>query len=243
MTKKISDGFCSCGNPLPTFELFGRTRFRGCCDACLERLRAAKQAAKQAKQKVQQAEEARLNRIRKKTGLQARLKIIPPLYRKAHLRDLNPRLVDQLLGAESGAFLWGSVGTGKTYALAAVLRKFAVAGFECKRISFDRLCLEIRGTFSSASYKSESNIINRYIESDYLFFEDLSTGGKSESDFNLRTLLVLLDTRMEYCRPTYISSNKSVEQIGQAFDGRILSRLHKYRIIKLSGRDKRRQQH
>ena len=75
-----------------------------------------------------------------------------------------------------------------------------------------------------------------------LFIEDVgATRGieSKETDFSLRTLLVLLDIRMEHCKPTYISTNKSVENIAKSFDSRIGDRLRTFTIIKMSGESKR----
>ncbi|MBN1508747.1 MAG: hypothetical protein JW955_18000 [Sedimentisphaerales bacterium] len=63
---------------------------------------------------------------------------------------------------------------------------------------------------------------------------------KQESDFSLRTFLVLLDQRLEACRPTFITTNKPLEQLGESFDDRTASRLiQACRIVKLEGRDRR----
>lgn len=80
---------------------------------------------------------------------------------------------------------------------------------------------------------------------DKLFIEDVGTTvslDKQESDFSLRTFLVLLDQRLEACQPTFITTNKTLEQLGRCFDDRIASRLiQACKIIKLTGADRRRQ--
>ena len=80
---------------------------------------------------------------------------------------------------------------------------------------------------------------------DKLFIEDVGTTvslDKQESDFSLRTFLVLLDQRLEACQPTFVTTNKALEQLGRCFDDRIASRLiQACRIVKLTGADRRRQ--
>jgi len=77
---------------------------------------------------------------------------------------------------------------------------------------------------------------------DLLVLEDLGTSksiGVAESDFSLRTVLALIDSRIENCLPTIITTNKSIENLAASFDDRIASRLSGFKIIKIDGADKR----
>lgn len=76
-----------------------------------------------------------------------------------------------------------------------------------------------------------------------LFIEDVGTTvsiGEQESDFSLRTFVTLLDTRIEWCQATFVTSNKSIEELGRSFDERVASRLMQAcEIIEVTGQDKR----
>ncbi len=141
-----------------------------------------------------------------------------------------------------GLFLWGGAGVGKTHSLAALMRKFILSGLSVKRVQWDKLCLEIRSTFGGNG--SELRVLEKYTDCDKLLIEDIGTTtsiDKQESDFNLRTLLLILDDRIENCKPTFITSNKSPEQIGKSFDSRIESRIYAACVVvPVSGQDKRR---
>jgi DNA replication protein DnaC len=90
---------------------------------------------------------------------------------------------------------------------------------------------------------TEFDIIKQLVEIDRLFIEDIGTtvsNDRPESDFSLRTFLVILDKRLECCRATFITTNKSIEQLGESFDLRIASRLQQACVvIRLTGQDKR----
>ena len=136
--------------------------------------------------------------------------------------------------------MYGPPGAGKTYAMCALARWYIINHYSAKRVTFERLCLDIRGTYDNGT--SEQMIIDELIRTDVLFLEDVGTTtslDKQESDFSLRTLLLILDERLEYCRPTFITSNKSAVQLAESFDNRIGSRLHDCEIVQLQGRDRR----
>jgi DNA replication protein DnaC len=104
------------------------------------------------------------------------------------------------------------------------------------------LCLFIRDTYKTGSKKTELEVIQPYLNCDCLFIDDVgsTTGiGKDESDFSVRTFYVLLDTRLEQCRPTFISANKTEKNLATSFGERIASRLSMFKWLGVGGRDKR----
>ena len=106
------------------------------------------------------------------------------------------------------------------------------------------LCLEIRDTFKPKATDTEYAVIKKYLKPEVLFIEDVGTTktiGEHETDFSRRTFLVLLDQRLEQCQPTYITSNKNVEDLGKSFDSRIASRIQQAcEVCFLAGKDRRR---
>ena len=163
-----------------------------------------------------------------------------------------------------GLLLWGGVGVGKTYALAAWIRFVLCTGgpekrlspdvrvcdgwgglrsYKVERISFADVLLKIRGTFDGGG--SEERVLADYRNCGLLVLEDLGTavsGGASESDFSVRILEGLLDYRLEHGLPTFVTSNKSPDELGKSFDERIASRLAAAcEFVAVKGRDRRRQ--
>lgn len=168
---------------------------------------------------------------------------VPALFKDSRIDHLKPELIAKFKAETfTGIFLWGGAGVGKSYAMAALMREYIIAGFDVKRVTYELLCLWLRDTFKQKADATEWMTIQPFIQADMLFIEDIGTTksiGSIESDFSVRTLQVLLDARLERCRPTFITSNKSLENITNSFDERIGSRLKMLSVIKLTGDDRR----
>lgn len=200
-------------------------------------------------------------RCNEKIELQNRIqKTIPKLYWPARIRHL-PDKVRKVINCSSngkGIFLWGILGVGKTYGMAALARKYIVSGFSVEWVSWLDVVLQIRSTFNRPKIKTdgggytyneeqeqqtEMDIIMPLIEADKLFIEDIDTGkavGSVESDFSVKTLYYILNERVNAERPTFITSNKTIEELEQSFDDRIVSRIKAgCRIREMAGKDRR----
>lgn len=176
------------------------------------------------------------------------LEVIPELYQKARMCHLLPglRQVIDGLPAWKGLFLWGPPGVGKTYAMAAIARRLVWRGVGVERILFSRLCTKVRATYHNAAKQSEEDIVSHFIKPQALLIEDVGTMksiGERETDFSRNTFHTVLDERMEHCRPTFITSNKNVEDLAHSFDSRIASRIQQACEVRfLEGPDRRTEQ-
>ncbi len=212
-------------------------RYRLLCHACNEA--RLKWVDKQARQ------ECRRRREEKQTLLSKRLRqTIPRALLKARLARLGSRFKERLLryNPATGLVLYGPTGTGKTWALCALLRSLIASGLRCKRIGYEMLCLHIRDSFKSKSEKSELDVLKEYVEADVLLLEDIGCSkpiGSVESEFSLRVIYVLLEARLENERLTLVSTNKTLGNMRVDFDERIASRLSAFTWIGVSGKDKR----
>jgi DNA replication protein DnaC len=172
------------------------------------------------------------------------LKQVGLLYLDAKLDDLDDlgeHVREKLLGLEWGrdVFMHGPVGTGKTHAMAVLIRRYVYEGYECKRINFDDFCVEVRSTMSPAAEKTEWQLIEPLKEVDKLFVDDLGLRSKQETDFAYVTLYSILNKRQERRLPTFITSNKGIQQLGLSFDARVASRLRTALVLELAGKDRR----
>ncbi|KKK70101.1 hypothetical protein LCGC14_2927360 [marine sediment metagenome] len=162
-------------------------------------------------------------------------------YQDADKDDLEPSIRKAFgeLKSDEDVFMHGPVGTGKTYAMAALIRHYLNEGYECERINFDDFCIEVRSTMSPAAKKTEWQLIEPLKAVDKLFIDDLGLRSKQESDFAYVTLYSILNKRQERGLPTYISTNRSLKDIAEKFDARIGSRLTEARVILVAGQDRR----
>jgi len=162
-------------------------------------------------------------------------------YIDATLESIEPDIADKLLSLETGqdVFIFGLVGVGKTWNMAALFRHYVYEGFECKRINFDDFCVQVRSTMGAASKQTEYEMIEPLKQVDKLFIDDLGLRSGQETPFVYVTLFSILNKRQERMLPTFITTNKSIEQLGLSFDSRIDSRLNTALIIEMTGPDRR----
>ncbi len=157
-------------------------------------------------------------------------------YIEAELGDLEPEIKEQIL-ADGDIYLWGDVGVGKTYAMAALVKHYILKGYNCKCVNFDELCKLIRRTYTTN--ESELDTIYPIINVDKLFIDDLGLRSTPESDFAYGTLYSIFNKRQERYLPTYITSNKTIKEIGLSFDLRIADRLKWAMEIEMKGDSRR----
>lgn len=169
------------------------------------------------------------------------LKLVEPLYIDAHIKKLDKDVRGKLLELQYGqdVFVHGPVGVGKTYGMAALIRQYVYEGYQCRRISFDDFCVKVRSTFAPAAKETAWQMIEPLKQVDKLFVDDLGLRNTPESQFTYETFYSLLNKRQERMLPTFISSNKTIEQLGHSFDVRIASRLQTALIIEMVGEDRR----
>jgi len=169
------------------------------------------------------------------------LEMVGALYFEANIEDLDKDVQDALQELQTwrDVFMFGPVGTGKTHAMAALIRQYTYEGYVCERINFDDFCVKVRATMSPAATTTEWDMIEPLKQVDKLFIDDLGIRSKQETDFAYVTFYSLLNKRQERMLPTFISSNKTIEQLGKSFDQRVASRLQTALVIEMTGPDRR----
>lgn len=236
-----STALCKCGAPIEVVRVGPLCLTPAACPVCE---RESKEAGARAA--------ARGCRERKRQTLRARIEaVVPPHFQRAHWRHVPKALrpmISDVMGGENGRglLLWGPVGGGKSYTLCAMARHWVIRGESVVRYRYDSLLLDIRRTYNRQGGESDADIIDRCTRADRLLLDDIGSGTSldtAESDFAIKTLCTILDTRIEAEKPTYFTSNKPLEILQTSFDERIASRIEgACEIVKLDAPDWRRTQ-
>jgi DNA replication protein DnaC len=164
---------------------------------------------------------------------------LPARYRSARIEDFSENartaIEDWTRDLGDGLFLCGGAGVGKTHLAAAIVR----SNIECGRRASFRRCAEVYAALREAIRigDPESAIVDRLVKTPLLVMDDLGSG--SLSDHERRSTLEVLDQRANALLPTVVTSNWTIERIGDLMDERIRSRLSAFTALELQGRDRR----
>ena len=148
-------------------------------------------------------------------------------------RDILSKIIAGAKEASSWYFC-GRPGVGKTglalvYANAFLDEHTKVPLF----VSGPKLFAELRDTYSHVEGQpTEMQVVNRYAEAGLLILDDLGSEHVSASGWAEDRLYQIIGERHGEIRPTLITSNMSLGQIGRKFGERI-----EWRIFELCGKD------
>lgn len=163
--------------------------------------------------------------------------------------DLDQRFRDHVAERKS-LFVHGNTGTGKTTLVFLIFREIlgniARAGIQAAQLpklpsivfsNVPSLMLRLQSQFRQEGADPNESIIN-IAESKILVLDDL--GAEKMSDWVRQTLYVIINEREMNMLPTYITSNKTLDQLNEEIDSRVASRIAGMcEIVKLSGGDRR----
>ena len=151
---------------------------------------------------------------------------------------------------KKGMFLYGSMGSGKTYAMCAIANELAKRGVGCAVVYFPELIAQIKASFS-AEANAGNAIVEKLKDVPVLMLDDI--GSESVTSWMRDEILGrILNHRMMHELPTFFTSNFNFEEL-QAHYGqttrneyepvkaaRILERIRALAIpIKLVGKNYR----
>ena len=182
---------------------------------------------------------------------------IPTAFRVAMLADWdeaksNPGaqelLRSYMTDRKDSLYIFGPVGTGKSWCGCAIANELLQEGESVKFQSVSGLLLEVRATFSDEG-RSELDVLTPLFDANYLVLDELGDIAlereRRASDFVVSRLLTLLDRRWQEGKATIMTSNLSPDELNEwvGRDERIGSRLRgmcgEDGIVNLSGRDLR----
>ena len=154
----------------------------------------------------------------------------------------------QLSNEGKGYYLYGTMGSGKTYLAACACNEHARSGEKVAFIHYPTFCTRMASLYSSGEYRDE---IKRMQYAEFAVIDDI--GAESVTEWNRDSVLLpILNARYEAGRPTWFTSNCDIPslRIHYSFTGkgkqdelkaaRIIERIESMcRISVLTGEDRR----
>ncbi len=161
------------------------------------------------------------------------LSSLPDGEEKSILSSYNPDSDD------FGFLLIGRAGVGKTYVLNAIMNDILKAAY-IHRVSLVKLISYYPVGYLIYKLRTKKDGIDyeRCLNAQFLFLDDL--GVENTTDFAREHFFTILDLRCQKRKPTFISTNLSLNELNQKYGERITSRLKEMcAIIEIKGSDKR----
>lgn len=141
-----------------------------------------------------------------------------------------------------GLFLTGATGRKKTASMCLMVRDWLTrVGRRASKawgfVSFPELCVEMQESWSNGT--GPTKIVNRLAAVPLLVIDDV--GVEKTSETVLQYAYLVFNKREFSARPTYVTSNLTVAEIGKKLDDRIASRIEGMcHVVPVSGDDQRR---
>lgn len=122
-----------------------------------------------------------------------------------------------------GLLFLGGVGSGKTFLAAACANALIDQGDEVKFIVVPDFLDEIRESFQQSSELKEGDLMQEVKNVPILILDDL--GAHNYTDWSIKTLFAILNYRVNYEKPTIVTTNLERHQIEELLGSRVHSRL------------------
>lgn len=157
-------------------------------------------------------------------------------YCKNYARSFDPKQSPSLL-------FTGGTGLGKTHLSLAIAREVIEGGHGVIYASVQNLMARLEeerfnSNYSYGSEEPEQRYLNMVLESDLLILDDLGT--EFLNQFVSSSIYNLINTRLLQNRPTIISTNLLVADMGKRYSERLVSRLFgNYLRLNFVGKDVR----
>lgn len=149
-------------------------------------------------------------------------------------------------GKNSGFILISRYGVGKTHAMMAMIKEiFRQNAYNTEVVDYvlytseNMFFQKLKSTFNNEN-QDTSDVLKKYQECKYLFFDDLGAPGKSEEgSWGKQMLFDLIDYRYANRMTTFFGSNFTIEQLMPKIGERITDRLKTWTSLIIQGESKR----
>lgn len=177
---------------------------------------------------------------------------IPPKFRNFTIAALtkNPGLLSIIENyienfeedRSKGLYLWWNIGAGKTTTAAIVANELIGKYWvDCLMINWATWLSMVKDSFDNKMNTTGKNLLARLRSSRLLIIDDIHQ--EKGTDWVREQLFITINHRYEQGLPTIITSNFSIEDIAERYNGQIASRLiETCEIIEFTGEDRRQKQ-
>ncbi len=131
-------------------------------------------------------------------------------------------------------FMTGGTGLGKTHLSLSIAKKVTELGFSVVYGSVPDLLRKIENAHFNRR-EDENDVFYTIKDCDLLVLDDL--GAEFDSPFYVSCLYDIINTRLNFGRPTIVNSNFSTAEIKKRYSDRIASRLLSMKCLLFSGED------
>ena len=157
-------------------------------------------------------------------------------------RDTMSRIFDYCrkyadsFGKDSGnIFMFGATGLGKTHLSLSIAQEALKKGFTVLYDSALNYLTKIEKEHFGRGEEG-ADTLGCLLDTDLLILDDLGT--EYDKPFYASTLYTIINTRLNKCLPTIISSNLNYKQMMNKYDERLISRLYaSYTNLQFVGKD------
>ena len=219
-------------------ELFGRVRTPMCLCRCEVERRETEEAERKRIERMQEI--AQMRKIGFPESEMHNWTFAADDKTNAKLTGVIKRYADNfdvMKGKGKGLFLYGSVGTGKSFYAACIVNELIDKGYPCMMTNFSRLVNTIQGMF-----EGKQEYIDRLNKFDLLVIDDLSA--ERDTEYMNEIIFTIIDSRYRAGLPLIVTTNLTADEIKNPADikkQRTYSRLLEMTIpVEVTGTDRRR---
>lgn len=165
---------------------------------------------------------------------------LPSLMRRAGVprRFANVSPVELSPTGPLMSYIFGGVGTGKTYLACRFIARWLLGGKPAAFLNSTRVALALQSCFQDGGGESIKTELAKIADSKSLLVID-DFGTERQSPFVKQSWYAIIDARWGNLLPTIITSNLDLSRVAANMDGeekKIADRLRDFKQIKLSGR-------
>lgn len=160
-------------------------------------------------------------------------KLSPREIMKQNL-DTCKQFVENFNGKETGIFMMGATGLGKTHLSLSMARELIDKGFCVVYVSVPEL---IRKLLDEQINKNVDNTMSLVLSCDLLILDDL--GAENTTDWCVSTLYEIINTRQNHSLPMIINTNLTHRELTELYHDRLTSRMMSMRSLFFFGKDNR----